>query len=158
MRVALVQEQGFPVVCSQLQLAFKRAVLRRARREIAEIVQPALAHRHHLGMGMQRAHLRIALIGVLHRVVRVHASGGVQEAGVLLRQLQGQRRMLAAGTGDDHLHHTGLACAVQHGVAVAVEGVVGQVGADIDQMHGGSRGRKTRALYPCPPWPLILCT
>ncbi|MNU92144.1 hypothetical protein D3C71_820530 [compost metagenome] len=133
-------------------------MLRRARREITEVVQPALAHRNHFGMGVQRAHLRIALVGVLHRMVRVHAGGGVQEARVLLRQLQGQRRMLAAGTGDDHLHHTGLACAVQHGIAVAVEGVVGQVGADIDQMHGGSRGRKTRALYPCPPWPLILCT
>lgn len=55
---------------------------------------------------------------------------------MLLRQLQGQRRMLAAGTGDHQLRHTGIARTLQHGVAIAVEGVMGEVGADIDQLHG----------------------
>lgn len=141
MRVALVQEQRLAVVCGQLQLALERTVLGRARREVTEVVQPALAHRHHFRAGMQRAHLGVAFLGVFHCMVRVHAGGGIQEARVLLRQLQGQWRVLAAGTGDDHLHHAGLARALQHGIAVAVEGVVSQVGADIDQVHGGATGQ-----------------
>ncbi|KAG1545715.1 hypothetical protein G6F50_013720 [Rhizopus delemar] len=148
MRVALVQEQWLSIVCGQLQLAFERAVLGGARREITEVVQPALAHRHYFRMGMQRAHLGVALFGVLHRVMRVHAGGGIQKTRMLLRQLQGQRRVLAAGAGDHHLHHAGLARAVQHGVTGAVEGVVGQVGADIDQVHG-HRGRKVPAHCTC---------
>jgi len=57
---------------------------------------------------------------------------------MLLRELQRHRRVLAAGAGDDHLHHAGLACACEHGVAVVVEGVVGEVGADVDQIHARS--------------------
>jgi len=73
--------------------------------------------------------------------VRVHAGGGVQEARVLARQFEGHRRMLAAGAGQHHLHHAGLAGAGQHGIAVAVEGIVGEVGADIDQLHGAATGQ-----------------
>lgn len=68
-------------------------------------------------------------------MVRMHAGGGVEKSRMLLRQLQGQRRMLAAGTGDHQLRHTGIARTLQHGIAVAVEGIMGEVGADIDQLH-----------------------
>lgn len=135
MRVALVQEQRLAVIGSQLQLAFERLVLRRARREIAEVIQPALTHGHHLRMRLQRPHFRFAFGGAFHRMVRVHTGGGVQESGVLLRQLQGQWRMLAASAGDHQLPHAGIACALQHRIAITVERVVGEVGADIDQLH-----------------------
>src|SRR5690606_3274316 len=90
------------------------------------------------------AHLGVALAGVLARVVRVHAGGGEQFARVRTGQLERQRRVFAAGTGHDHLHHAGLAGAGHHCVAVVGEGFVGEVGADVDQFHGaivvGGRG------------------
>ena len=43
--------------------------------------------------------------------------------------------MLAAGAGDDHPRHAGIARALQHRVAVVVEAVVGEVGADVDELH-----------------------
>ena len=87
-------------------------------------------------MRMQRAQFGIAFGGVLGGVVRMHASGRKQFARMLARQFQCARRVFAAGAGDDDLCDAGVACALQHFVAVAVEGVVGQVGADIDQLHG----------------------
>ena len=90
---------------------------------------------------MQGAHLGIALVGVFHGMVRMHAGGGEQETGMRLGQRQRLRRMLAAGAGDHHLHHAGVARALQHRVAVVVEAVVGEVGADVDQFHAHSLSR-----------------
>ncbi|MCY1465085.1 hypothetical protein D9M71_831880 [compost metagenome] len=98
-------------------------------------------------MGVQRAHFRVAFVGVFHRMVRVHARGRVQKLRMLAGQIQRHRRMLAAGAGDHHLHHPRLARTRQHGVAVAIKGIVGEVGADIDQLHGAAAGRETRPLY-----------
>ncbi|MNV61052.1 hypothetical protein D3C71_1535440 [compost metagenome] len=91
---------------------------------------------------MQRAHFRVAFVGVFAGVVRMHTGRGVQETGVTLCQFQRHRRMLAAGAGDDHLHHAGGAGALQHRVQVAIKGFVGKVGADVDQLHGAGTGRK----------------
>lgn len=110
-------------------------MLRGARRKIAEVIQPTLAHCHHLRMRLQGAHFRFAFGSEFHCVVRMYAGGGVQKSRVLLRQLQGQRRVLAAGAGNHQLRHAGIACALQHRIAIAVERVVGEVGADIDQLH-----------------------
>ncbi len=143
--VALVQEQRLAhaidgKVRRQLQLPFERAALGRARREVAVVVQPAFAHRDHFPVRVQRAHLRVAFVGVLDRMMRMHPGGGVQEARVLLRQRQRHRRVLAAGAGHHHLHHAGGARALQHRVQVAGEGFVGEVGADVDQLHGRGQG------------------
>ena len=138
--VALVQEQRLGIsgrrqVRADLQLALECLALGRAWREVAEVVQPALAHRHHFRVRVQRAHFGVAFLGVFDRVVRVHPGGGVEHARMRLRQPQGQRRMLAAGAGDHHPRHPGLAGAGQDRVAVAVEAFVGEVGADVDQVH-----------------------
>src|SRR5690606_36374949 len=56
--------------------------------------------------------------------------------------------------GDHHLHHPRRARALQHRVAVVVEAVVGQVGADVDEVHFGRRetgdGRRETGDYPSP--------
>ena len=62
--------------------------------------------------------------------------------GMRLRQRQRLRRMLAAGAGDHHLRHAGVARALQHRVAVVVEAVVGEVGADVDQVHAAFSVRR----------------
>jgi hypothetical protein len=100
------------------------------------VVQPAFAHRHHFRLGEQRPHLRIALGGVFAGVVRMHAGGGEQEPRMGARQFQRPGRMLAAGPGDHQLGHAGSARALQDCVAIAVEGLVGEVGTDIDELHG----------------------
>ena len=78
--VALVQEQRLAGVGGDLQLALERAALRRPRREVAVVVQAAFAHGHHFGMREQRAHFGVGFVGVFHRVVRMHAGGGEQQA------------------------------------------------------------------------------
>ena len=52
------------------------------------------------------------------------------------RAFERLRRALAAGAGDDQLRDTGRACPREHRVAVVVEGFVGEVGADVDEVHG----------------------
>ncbi|MNN44024.1 hypothetical protein D3C81_1582920 [compost metagenome] len=140
MRIALMQEQRLAhavngKVRSNLQLALEGLALRRARREIPVVIQSALAHRYYFRVRMQRAHFRVAFVGVFAGMVRMHAGRGVQEPRVALRQCQRHRRMLAAGAGDQHLHHAGCARAFQHRVQVAIKGFVGEVGADVDQLH-----------------------
>ena len=134
-RIALMQEQRLAIVGSQLQLALECPALCGPRREIAVVVQPAFAYRHHFGMCMQFAHFGIALVGVFQRLMRMHAGGGEQFTWISPRQDQRLRRMLAAGAGDHHLRHTHGARALQHRLAVVVETVVSEVGADIDQGH-----------------------
>ena len=55
MRFALVEEQRFAGVRRELQLAFERLALRRARRKVAEVVQPAFADRDDFLVREQRA-------------------------------------------------------------------------------------------------------
>jgi len=50
MGVALVQEHRLADASGQLELAMEGLLLRRGRGEIAEIVQPAFAHRHDLSV------------------------------------------------------------------------------------------------------------
>ena len=134
-RVTLVQEQRLAILGGQLQLALECPALCGPRREIAVVVQPAFAHRHHLGVCMQFAHLGVALVGVLQRLMRMHTGGGEQFARIRPRQDQCFRRVLAARAGDHHPRHAGGARALQHRLAVVVEAAVGEIGADIDQGH-----------------------
>ena len=85
---------------------------------------------------MQRTHLGIAFGGVLDGVVRMHPGGGEQHAGMGAGQRERLGRVFAAGAGDHHPGDTGRAGAREHGIAVVVEAVVGEVGADVDEGHG----------------------
>lgn len=134
-RVALVQEQRLAGVGGDLQLHLERTSLRGARRKIAEVIQAAFAHRDHFGQCLQRTHFRVAFGGVFGRMVRMHARGGEQFAWMRTCEFGGHGGMRAARAGDDHARHARRARALQHGVAVVVEAVVGEVGADVDE-HG----------------------
>ncbi|MNC68936.1 hypothetical protein D3C75_1195800 [compost metagenome] len=54
----------------------------------------------------------------------------------LLAQLQCLLADRKAGTGQDHLCHAGFDGALDDGGLLVVETAVGQVDADIDQLHG----------------------
>ena len=53
-------------------------------------------------------------------------------------------RTLRAGTGHDELGDTVRGRARQHGVEIVAKRFVGQVGADVDQLHASVCGAKTR--------------
>ena len=80
-----------PFSAASSQLALEGAALRRPRREIAEVVQAAFAVGDHFRLRLQRAQFGLALGGDFQRVVRMHAGGGVEEAGVRARQRQRRR-------------------------------------------------------------------
>ena len=123
------------------------AALRGARREIPKIVQPGFADGDDGVHRAQFAQQRFCGVRESGRVVRVHARGHIQFAGMVQRQPERRPAPLPGGAGDDHLRHAGRPRTRQHRLAVAVEGVVRQVAADVDQFHSiGLRGQGQRAL------------
>ena len=68
-------------------------------------------------------------------MVRMYTRRRKQVARMRSRQSDGLARAFLAGTRDDHLHHAGLACAFQDLVAIGVETVVGEIDADVDELH-----------------------
>jgi hypothetical protein len=55
---------------------------------------------------------------------------------MILRQAESSLAAFFAGAGHHQLNNAGLASVLEHLVPVAVEGVVGQVAANVDQFHG----------------------
>ena len=125
-----------PVSARDLQLQLERAPLRRARREIAEVIQPAFADRDHFRHAPAARAFRAS-----HSAVYSVAWCGCTPA--VANSTPGCARASSAALGECSrlapvtimLRHAGVACALQHGVAVVVEAVVGEVGADVDE-HG----------------------
>src|SRR5690606_29499133 len=135
--VALVQEQRLAGVHRDLELPLEGLALGGPGREIAEVVEAGFTHGDDLGMGEQRAHLGVALGGVLAGVVGMHPCGGEPFAWPAAREFQRHRGMLAAGAGEYRLDDPRIARPLPDLVKVVVEAVVCEVGADVDQLHGG---------------------
>jgi hypothetical protein len=106
------------------------------RRQIAEVVQPALAAGADFGglqqLGQQRLQLGVEVGGVM----RMQAGGGDQPSRIAAGDGQGVEAALRTGTGDHQLRHTGGIGALQHLLQVVGEGLVAEVGADVDQGRG----------------------
>jgi len=136
-RVALVGEQRLAGLQCDAELALEGELLRRARRIVAEVIEARFAYRAHLGLACQRAQQGVGVGAVVAGVVRVHAGGGVQQPRVAARERQRVLRALRAGAGDHHPGDAGLARPFEHGVQVVAEAFVGEVGADVDEEHGG---------------------
>ena len=67
--------------------------------------------------------------------MRVDTGGGEQPARMLACQFDGAARAILARAGDDHLAHADGGGALHDGLAIGVETVVGEVDADIDEIH-----------------------
>ena len=136
MGVPLVQEYRQAGVPGDLELPPEGLELRLAGREIPEIVEPALADGDDRVVGCQLADQRIAVVRVVRRMVRMHAGCRVQHAGMGMRQLRGPHVARVAAARDDHATHAGRCRALHHLVAIVVETVMRQVGADVGQLAG----------------------
>ena len=65
---------------------------------------------------------------------------------LLMAQLQGVLAAVYAGAGEHQLAHAGGVGTLQHGLMFAVEAGVGQVDADIDELHGATSGHRPRSI------------
>ena len=135
-RVALVQEHGLAGGGRDLELPAEGAALQIARREVPEIVEPAFADGDDVGFARQRLQRGQGVDGEVGGVMRMHAGGGEQHAGMRARELDRLARAFLARAGHDDLRDAGGRGALQDGVAVGVEAVVREIGADVDQFHG----------------------
>lgn len=79
----------------------------------------------------------------------VHTCSGEQVLAVGIELMAHFKRLFAdskAGAGEDHLHHAGLDGALDDGCLLVVKTAVGQVDADIDQLHGASSCRGAASI------------
>jgi len=134
-RVALMQEHRFADARRDLQLLRKRSPLQVARREIPKVVEAAFAHRDDAGLARQGLHHHERLWRQVGGMMGMHTRGGEQHA-----RLRGRERDCLAGTvfarsSDDHLRDAGRGRVLQHRRAIGIEAVMGEVDADVDQLH-----------------------
>jgi hypothetical protein len=136
MRVALMKKDRFADERSQLQLAMERLLLNGARREVAIVVESAFTHGNHFGTGGELTQLRPQLIAELACIVRMNTRRGEQAAEVALCKSDRLVRARAVAAGYYHLDYAGLRRPCNHGVTIAIEAVVSEIDADIDQGTG----------------------
>jgi hypothetical protein len=135
-RVALVQEHRLADLRGELELAVERLPLRGARREVAEIIEPALSDRDHLG-NPRKLSERGKTRGIeLGGVVRMNSRGSEESPGMLACESQRAHAARECRAGDDHLHDAGRVCPREHGITIAIVAVVSEVDADVDQRRG----------------------
>jgi len=139
--IALVQEHRFAEPQGELELQVEGLLLRLARGEVAEVVEPALPDRDHPTPSRQLLKLRNACDAELGGMVRMYARGGKQPPRVRARQLAGGRAACEARPGDHHLRNTGLLRAREHRVAIGIVTVMCEIDADVDERRGGGRQR-----------------
>src|SRR5579875_1429665 len=140
-RVALMQEHGLAHARSDRELASEGPALHVARGEVAVIVEPALTDRHEGGMRCEPFQLNGELVRQFRGMVRMDARGREQPARVRFGQLERAVRALAARAGHDHLYDAGGARAGDDLRPVAIEAVVREIDADVDERHLGILGR-----------------
>lgn len=81
--------------------------------------------------------------------MRVNTGGGEQPLATFIQLLAQFQRLLAAldaGAGQHQLADAGGVGAVEHGLVFVGETGVGQVDADIDELHGATSGRRPESI------------
>ena len=129
----------------QRQVLFQHFLLLCTRREVAVEVQPAFTHGSHVRLLEQSAQALGAVAVPVAGRMRVNARRGEQPLAVFVQftaQLQGLFAAFNAGAGEDQLGDASSVRTVQHGLVLTVETGVGQVDADIDELHGSTSGHR----------------
>src|SRR3954467_3724145 len=106
MRVALMQEHGLAQLSRKVELAPEGDELRRSRRQVAKVVQPALADRDYLGCCSQRRELLQCRLVELGGVMRMNASGASETLRIAADQLDPRTRAWERAAGDQHVGDT----------------------------------------------------
>lgn len=145
-RVALMEEHRFMKVSSQLQLFPERRALRIGRREVAEVVETAFSHRDHFRLRCHLRQLRQRVVIELCGVMRVHSSRTPESVRIPSHQVDGGARAGDRAAGNHHARHAGRLSPSDHFSAVAVEAVVREVDADVDEFVQGSLRLKQPVL------------
>jgi len=133
--VALMEEQGFACLDRDGELPFEDLALNVARRIIAVVVQAGFPDRTNFRRARQLAKALVGRVVVLHGVVRMDARRGEQASGVGASKCE---RVLAAFVRCTRHHHAADpvgARPLQDVVKILAKGFVGEVGADVDQVH-----------------------
>ena len=137
--VAFVQEHRQTQLGSQCQLCLQGFFLQRARGEVAVEVQAAFTHGAYTWFTQQLAQLALAAGIPGFGIMRVYACRGEQVRAARIQLLAQLQRLFAdrqAGARQHHLRDPGLKGALDDCRLLVVETAVGQVDADIDQLHG----------------------
>ena len=132
-RIPLVQEERLVESRGEAELELERTALLGGRREVPEVVESALACRNHQRVAGELGEPRGIRVAQRRRVVRMHAGRRAQDLRMPTAERNGLLRVGEGRAGDDHRRDPRGACARQHRLAVRIEAVVGQVGADVDE-------------------------
>ena len=135
-----------PHAHGQLQLALEREQLRLARREVAVIVEAGFPDRDHFRFGVIFAQQRFGFSVKIAGVVRMHARGREQHAGMQLHGRICIPRSLRARAGDDQLRDAVRLRTRQYLRKIMAERFVREIGSDVDQLHGSGAIQAGAAL------------
>lgn len=136
--VAFVEKEGLSGGDGQVNLGFKPAQLDISGREVAVEVEAALTDGDDFGELEEGFDGLEGLFVAAGGVVGVDSGGGEEDVGVGRCQFLGAAAGVKGGPGEDHLGDTGGERAGDDGFAVGFKAAVGEVGTDVDEVHGVS--------------------
>jgi len=139
MRIALMQEDGLAGVHGELELREEGLALGAGGREVAEVVETALADRHR---ALEREQLaqRLELAPLeAGGMVRMDAGGAVERVRVASRELRGGPRAREVRAGDDLLRDAGGARGGDDLIEVVAKALMREIRADVDPVRRAGR-------------------
>ena len=136
--VALVQKDRQAAFGGDAQLVFQGFDLCIAGREVAVEIQSAFTDRFDRRVGAETFQLLIAISLPLFCPMRMHASSSKQALGKFRAVLDDLVGMIERGSGQQHLADASLPGPLQYSRAVLDEGLVSQVDANINPIHGAT--------------------
>jgi Tetratricopeptide repeat len=140
-----MQEHGFAHLDREVELASKCRELRRARRQVAEIIQPAFADGDYFRLRRQPGEHFECLLIHFGRVMRMNPGRAAKASGVGAHQFDGGARAGNRAAGDHHPGHPGIRGATDHLRAIGVEAVVAEIDADVDERGQGVESARNAA-------------
>ena len=147
--IALVEEHRQLQLDRQRQVLFQDFFLLRARREITIEIQPAFTHRHDVRLLEQTAQT-LGAVGVpVAGAVGVNTGGGEQPLSRFVQLPAQFQRLFAAldtGAGEHQLADPGSVGAVEYSLVFVGKTGVGQVDADIDELHGATSDQRPESI------------
>jgi len=136
MRVALMQEHRFAQLNRQVELAPESYELRGTRRQVAKIVQSAFTDCHHLLSRGERGELLQRRLVELGSVMRMNAGRASKALRIAAHQVERRARARQRAAGDQHVRDADRIRAPDDVRSIAVETVVGEIDADVDELGG----------------------
>lgn len=118
----------------QIELSPEGRELRRARRKVAEIVEPAFADGDDLRLSGKLGKLAQRLLVELGGMMGMNAGRAPETLRILANQPDGGARAGERAAGDHHTRHSGPRGAVDHLGAIRVEAVMGEIDSDVDEL------------------------